>query len=730
MNYSTNSSVKLFGLKKFNLAAIAIGGLVLSGCNSGSSSNGQPNTTANNNAQTQNFGATALPLCSNYPTWGSDTVYANPKTKVVYNNNIYSNNWWTQNNNPSTNSGGAGSGQPWTLVSACSGGVTPTPTPTPTPTVSPTVTPTPIPTVSPTPSPTPSPKPTVSPTPAPTVSPTPAPTVSPTPAPTVSPTPAPTVSPTPAPTTSPSPTSATYDYATSWQGSSGAGVTISNSSSFSNPKSAVITTNFKPTSVDQGCFATVWGANTTKTVQVGNLYQTTITPPSGSNLSLGNGCGVVGGNTVLPGVQYGLVTAVSVDGVNIPINSPCTSSKCVDPGNGKVISAYYPNWAMYGKQFPASDIPFNNVNTIYYAFIGFNGSTGDVSSLDSWADYNQMPIVAKSMLQYPYLHSFLSFGGWTNAGQFTAPMFDTLTKSDTSIANFTKQAVALMRSSGFDGIDIDWEWWSNYTTAPTAQMIKLYTSLRTAINAASIADNKQYYLTIAASAGPDKINSTHQQVAGAWATIAGLVDKISVMTYDFHGAFDSISDFQSSWGMEPTSPFESTGYVSQIAMQTYESYNVPSTKLVLSIPIYGRASQIASLNNYGLYQTITGTPNGDFDDSQSGPTGVFLYKCIINPSVCNSNGSTISALTFVTQSQNSSTFDQLSSHAQEPWAYGSTPQGNIFLSYDDVATVTYKAKQILANNFGGAMFWEVDGDTVNTPSTSLIYAVKSVFNSK
>jgi len=267
MNYSTNSSVKLFGLKKFNLAAIAIGGLVLSGCNSGSSSNGQPNTTANNNAQTQNFGATALPLCSNYPTWGSDTVYANPKTKVVYNNNIYSNNWWTQNNNPSTNSGGAGSGQPWTLVSACSGGVTPTPTPTPTPTVSPTVTPTPIPTVSPTPSPTVSPNPndcskyptwsasvaysnantkvvynnviyynnwwtqnnnpatnsgapgsgqpwtvvgtcgvTPTPTPTPTVSPTPSP--SPTPTIIPIPTPTPTVSPTPSPkpTVSPTPT--------------------------------------------------------------------------------------------------------------------------------------------------------------------------------------------------------------------------------------------------------------------------------------------------------------------------------------------------------------------------------------------------------------------------------------------------------------------------------------------------------------------------------------------
>jgi hypothetical protein len=706
MNSKINS-VKLIGLKKVNLAALAVAGIALTGCNSGSGNGNQTNDGVNSNAQTQRFGATALPLCSNYPNWDANTVYANPKNNVVYNNVIYYNNWWTQGNNPATNSGGQYSGQPWTVVGECSGGVSPTPTPivsptpaptvsptpaptvsptpaptvspTPAPTVSPTpaptispspsictgypewsasvaystpktkvvysnnlyynnwwtqnndpttnsgpagsglpwtlvgscgVSPTPTPTVSPTPAPTiipnptptvsPTPAPTVSPTPAPSISPTPAPTVSPTPAPTISPTPAPTVSPTPAPTTSPSPTSSTYDYTTSWQGSSGAGVKISNSASFNNPKTAVITTNFKPTSIDQGCFAVVWGANTSKTVQVGNLYQTTITPPANSYLNIGNGCGVVGGNTVLAGVEYGIVTGISVDGVSLPIASPCTGSKCTDPGNGRTISTYYPNWAMYGKKFPASSIPYNNVNTIYYAFIGFNGSTGDISSLDAWADYNQMPIVAKSMLQYPYLHSYLSFGGWTNAGQFTAPMFDTLTKSDAAIANFTKQTVALMRSSGFDGIDIDWEWWSNYTTAPSAQMIKLYTSLRNAIDEASKADNKKYYLTIAVAAGPAQTTSTEQQVPGAWTKISGLMDKINVMAYDFHGAFDSISDFQSSWGMESDSPFNSTGNVSEIAMLTYESYGVPSSKLALGIPVYGRASKIASLNIYVL----------------------------------------------------------------------------------------------------------------------------------
>ncbi|MCX8514496.1 MAG: hypothetical protein ORN24_02905, partial [Burkholderiales bacterium] len=94
MNYS-KINIKLLGLKKVNLAALTVAGIALTGCNSGSSNGNQANDGVNSNAQTQRFGATALPLCSNYPNWDANTVYANPKNNVVYNNVIYYNNWWT-----------------------------------------------------------------------------------------------------------------------------------------------------------------------------------------------------------------------------------------------------------------------------------------------------------------------------------------------------------------------------------------------------------------------------------------------------------------------------------------------------------------------------------------------------------------------------------------------------------------------------------------------------------
>ncbi|HYD79264.1 MAG TPA: carbohydrate-binding protein, partial [Paucimonas sp.] len=59
-----------------------------------------------------------------YAAWNSGTVYTGGNT-ASYNGVNYTANYWTHGQNPSTNNGGAGSGQPWTSNGAC--GTTPTP---------------------------------------------------------------------------------------------------------------------------------------------------------------------------------------------------------------------------------------------------------------------------------------------------------------------------------------------------------------------------------------------------------------------------------------------------------------------------------------------------------------------------------------------------------------------------------------------------------------------------
>ena len=66
-----------------------------------------------------------------YAAWDASVAYTGGAT-VSYNGVNYKANWWTQGNNPSTNNGGSGTGQPWTIVENC-GVVTPPPPPPPPP---------------------------------------------------------------------------------------------------------------------------------------------------------------------------------------------------------------------------------------------------------------------------------------------------------------------------------------------------------------------------------------------------------------------------------------------------------------------------------------------------------------------------------------------------------------------------------------------------------------------
>jgi len=61
--------------------------------------------------------ASAQSTCS--ATWSSTAIYTAGMTASLNGEN-YVANWWTQGQSPATNSGGAGSGQPWTATGTCS----------------------------------------------------------------------------------------------------------------------------------------------------------------------------------------------------------------------------------------------------------------------------------------------------------------------------------------------------------------------------------------------------------------------------------------------------------------------------------------------------------------------------------------------------------------------------------------------------------------------------------
>jgi chitinase len=73
---------------------------------------------------------------------------------------------------------------------------------------------------------------------------------------------------------------------------------------------------------------------------------------------------------------------------------PATAAQA-DHGNSgapdKVVSAYFADWDIYGRNYHVKDIPANKINVIQYAFgkPTFDATTGTpgCAVIDSWADY-------------------------------------------------------------------------------------------------------------------------------------------------------------------------------------------------------------------------------------------------------------------------------------------------------------------------------------------------------
>ncbi len=513
-------------------------------------------------------------------------------------------------------------------------------------------------------------------------------------------------------------------------------------------KSLSFNSNFKPKDGWGNCFGIGRHNLEFITINANKGHITTIKPTNNSTLDLTQTCDIMGtdsgGATVLEGVTDPQVYSVNVidnndNEITLSINEPCRATSCKDPGNGYENAGYYAQWSVWGRQYNPNMIPVNNLNHIIYAFIGFNPANGDIKTLDASADSWGLSAISRDLLQYPYLKASLSFGGWTNNGVNTAPMFAELASSETSMNKFADQAIELMQKTGFSGLDIDWEWWSDYGkgVAPAKQMLTFYKIIKNKLDKVSQIDGKYYTLSIAVNGASDTIyamqdpkNPNH--VPDFWTQVNTLVDHVNIMSYDYHGAWESTpAYFQATQDFSNVDGYEigqSRGMSIKNATDAYIKSGISPKKLVVGIPLYGRSMTVNAINHnsIGLLENVTGTGLKDYE------AGILDYKCIVNPVSDPVNGcgsanpiSGLAATTFYTHRSNVATFNQYGLNALQPWGYNS--QLKTFLTYDDVWSATEKTKYVIKNQLGGTMFWEIDGDATND-SQSIISTVKHTYN--
>lgn len=421
------------------------------------------------------------------------------------------------------------------------------------------------------------------------------------------------------------------------------------------------------------------------------------------------------------------------------------------------VIGYYNNWDTYDRAYQPDDIPINDLTTVLYAFTQVGncapGSTVNnclpgayatgkqdfkLYSTDPYSDFKTVPTGyghagdhgkdnMGKVIQKAHDHkklALLSIGGYTLSDPMTLAIQDT--HRDTFVMSITQFLDMVKKDNGdtFDGVDIDWEpnnnQWSFLNDADANTVLSNYlTFLKTLKTALVKHDAAHAYLTVAIPASKLTIDKADQIHPGFWQQMAEIVDSMDVMTYDYHGAFDSpaITNFLAPRQFDPAQPKsveQRENFNINTTINSYLAANVPAKKLIMGIPAYGRAVKGVSETNsdHGLYEsfdkTLTSQCPGEYHDG----TCTYDYKYIMT-TLLNSG---------FTAYENKA--------AGGSFAYD--PTTTTWISFDTTTDAAAKAADIKHQKLGGAMVWSLSGDispyTNAYQATSIVHTLAQKLN--
>jgi len=364
----------------------------------------------------------------------------------------------------------------------------------------------------------------------------------------------------------------------------------------------------------------------------------------------------------------------------------------------KEVIAYYPNWQWYdrGNLVNPTSIDYSKYSIINYSFFK-PMPNGSITQTDSWADENLLfgqhdwanggYLPNTSLIDIAHNNNvkvMVSIGGWTLSDNFPAIANDT-----TKRTLFASECRRLLETYNFDGIDLDWEYPGyashNGTPADGVNFTLLVEEIRDSIDALGITTGKDYLLSSCFSADFVKMEIIE------WSNLIGKLDMFNLMTYDFFGAWETLSNHNSplyspAVGNSAFNIDSAFYYVTQV-------HAVPASLVNIGVAFYGRSVTGCT----GLHQTNSGSPDAStFWEDEGSP----LYYNIYNK---------INQFTQYWDSQ-----------AQVPYLVGNSI--NTFVSYDNKQSVAKKAEYVINNNARGVIIWELTGDYIETSLGSGVIA--------
>ncbi len=443
----------------------------------------------------------------------------------------------------------------------------------------------------------------------------------------------------------------------------------------------------------------------------------------------------------------------AADGLTIAPEIVSVSNQEMNSLEKKVV-AYFEEWGIYERDFLVQDINVEQLTHINYSFFDVKAN-GDVSLFDPWAatdkrftsdeqvnrtfseaqwqvldlerrnayiDGGEFTSITNSdgsvtltgvpvgwstpveyvgnlrqfdlvKLLYPDINLGFALGGWTLSDEFSLAV-DSASDRDV----FTDHVVDIFEQYDFfNTVDFDWEYPGGggdpgNASSPEdgANFALTLELLRGKLDVLEQATGEYYEISIATAGGSDKLANLNLQ------GIDPYVDFYNVMTYDFHGGWESETGHQAAMINDPG------GYDVVTAIEQFQNNNIDLEKVVLGAPAYTRAwgnvesGETLGLGNSGDARQAPGSYEAGNYDQKDLITGV-------------SDGS----------------FELIwDDNSKAAFVYNE--EVKIWSSIETPGTIAGKTAYIDEMGLGGMMFWAMSNDS--SGDQSLISAASELLN--
>ncbi|XP_054464719.1 acidic mammalian chitinase-like [Anoplopoma fimbria] len=325
-------------------------------------------------------------------------------------------------------------------------------------------------------------------------------------------------------------------------------------------------------------------------------------------------------------------------------------------------------------KFTISDIDPNKCTHLIYAFSDINNTNelvpNNAADLQRYQSFNGLKT------SNPLLKTLLAVGGLT----FNTQKFSTMVANEQERTKFIKSAITLLRANGFDGLNLDWRHpgGSGSQTEDKQRFTLLCKELNEAFVDEGTASNRdRLIVTASVSAEKATIDASYQV-----SEIAMYLDFINVLTFDFHGPWESVTGHHSPLYQGSQDTGNKTYLNTDYAMRYWRDEGAPTQKLNLGLAAYGRAFDLS-------------TASSDVGAPASGPGEEGCYT--------GQEGFWASYETclYIEEVTTELIVDQ-----KVPYA----TTENQWVGFDNKDSLDTKVSYLKTNNFGGAFVWSLDLD--------------------